>query len=602
MGQHNKYGVKVIQSRKFETPDVFTNRYKPVEKSDKPEQITNTNLTNASEWIYSPIDQRGLKVLVDDSTILPQCIRAYANNIAGFGLNVKYNDDYDEESDEMTTEFDLLKKTLALLNMDMQTKELFEKIITSRETYGIAYAEVIRDIDGHVIEMDFIIDTPTITKTYPMEPYIETPYFYKGEQMTRKKMFRKYKQELNGKTVYFKEFGDPRTMNKHNGLYVVDNKLVTSDQRDSQSDPVELQDQANEIIEFALGEMPYGEVRWIGQVLTVDGNRRAEILNNNYFRLGRHTPLMIIIKNGTLSSESETALQTYMDDIRGEAGQHSFLLLEAQNDETTTDFEGKEKPDVEIKDLASILQKDELFQDYEENGRKKVQSAFLLPDLYVGYTKDFNRATAQAAMEVTEKQVFQPERIALAWIINNKLLNDYGFKYVEAYFESPDITNPDDIRGILAVTNQAGGLTPNVAKELTYKTLGKDNCEDYEGDWGDTPIAVQNRISSEKNAAVTAQENAAALNNLNGQKQPDSAVSKPTEATDKQPQNPPKKTGTKAAEDAQNADVTESAKVTADDLKGMDKQIKKAAEDGRDDLIPIMKEIRKALREYREGK
>jgi len=42
--------------------------------------------------------------------------------------------------------------------------------------------------------------------------------------------------------------------------------------------------------------MPYGEVRWIGQVLTVDGNRKAEVLNNNYFRHGRHTPLMILVK------------------------------------------------------------------------------------------------------------------------------------------------------------------------------------------------------------------------------------------------------------------------------------------------------------------
>lgn len=53
---------------------------------------------------------------------------------------------------------------------------------------------------------------------------------------------------------------------------------------------------ANEIIDFPLGDMPYGEVRWIGQVLTIDGNRRAEVLNNNYFRKGRHTPLMILIK------------------------------------------------------------------------------------------------------------------------------------------------------------------------------------------------------------------------------------------------------------------------------------------------------------------
>lgn len=112
------------------------------------------------------------------------------------------------------------------------------------------------------------------------------------------------------------------------------------------------------------------------------------------------------------------------------------------------------------------MQKDELFQEYLDNNRKRVQSAFLLPDLYVGYTTDFNRATAQTAQEVTEQQVFQPERTSLAWVINNKLLNCYRFQYVEAYFLAPDISNPDDMYKLLNVTNNAGGITPNMAKEV----------------------------------------------------------------------------------------------------------------------------------------
>ena len=144
--------------------------------------------------------------------------------------------------------------------------------------------------------------------------------------------------------------------------------------------------------------------------------------------------MAVIIKGGTLTDESYDKLQTYMNDIKGEAGQHSFLLLEAEKNENSTNMQEEKQPDIELKSLADILQHDELFQDYLDNNRKKVQSAFRLPDLYVGYTTDFNRATAQTAMEVTEKQVFQPERQSLAWIINNKLLNEYGFKHVEVYF------------------------------------------------------------------------------------------------------------------------------------------------------------------------
>ena len=130
-----------------------------------------------------------------------------------------------------------------------------------------------------------------------------------------------------------------------------------------------------------------------------------------------------------------------------------------------------------------------------KNNRRKVQSAFQLPDLYVGYTTDFNRATAQTAQEVTEQQVFQPERKSLAWAINNRLLNEYQFKYVECYFLEPDISNPDDLYKLLTVCNNAGGLTPNKARQIIFEAYG-EVAEDYPEEWGDTPLNYSKSQSS----------------------------------------------------------------------------------------------------------
>lgn len=552
-----KIGVEIVKSSGLDAPTVFYAQRK-VEKSDKGEQLDSSMQVSASNWIPHPIDMRGLKVLVDDSTILPQCIRAYKSNIAGFGISVRYTEDYDEETAEMKAEWDALKQIIALLNMDMQTKEVFENVIRDRETYGISYCEVIRNQAQEVAELQFIVDTPSIDMTYPLEPYVDMEYFYKGAAISRKKKFRKFRQKVGGRTVYFKEFGDPRIMDKRDGKYISE-----------ADDIIEIDNQANEIIEFRIGSLPYGEVRWIGQVLTVDGNRRAEVLNNSYFRHGRHTPLMIMVKGGTLSDSAFSKLKEYMEGIEGESGQHSFLVLETDTLETTAAFTDQKQPEVEIKDLASILQKDELFQEYQENGRKKTQSAFLLPDLYVGYTTDFNRATAQTAMEVTEKQVFQPERTSLAWTVNQKLLNGYQFRYVEAQFDDPDITNPDDIQKILNITERAGGLTPNTAKELTYDVLGKDGCEDYEGDWGDIPIAYARTLSQSQQAASGM----------------DSLV------------NPPLP---KDAPTGQKRGSQEAKRVVADEeMEQLDGQIQKALvfDTG---IVPVMLEIRKALIGYKE--
>lgn len=447
----------------------------PIQKADTSLQLTMQEERNAGDWITPINDMNGLRHLVKQSTILPQCIRAYKNNIAGFGIGIRYVEDM-EETPEMAAEFKRAQEIVELLNIEQDTKEVFEDLIEARETYGIAYLEVIRNLAGEVVQIEFIRDTPSVTKTKPLDPYIPSIYYHHGQQLEREKRFRKYRQQIGGKTVYFKEFGDPRIMDRRDGLYI------------QKGQTLDRENQANELMEFAIGTEPYGEVRWIGQVLGVDGSRRAESLNNNYFLNGRHTPLMLIIKNGTLTGDSYDKLQTYMNEIKGEAGQHAFIVLETESSDGRTDFEGEEKPDIEIKDLASILQKDELFQDYLDNNRRKVQSAFQLPDLYVGYTTDFNRATAQTAQEVTEQQVFQPERKSLAWAINNRLLNEYKFQHVECYFLEPDISNPDDLYKLLTVCNNAGGLTPNKARQILFEAYG-EVAEDYPEEWGDIPLA-----------------------------------------------------------------------------------------------------------------
>lgn len=449
----------------------------PVEKADVSLQINPQEANNAGDWIYPPVKLRGLRQLVKESSILPQCIRAYRNNIAGFGIGIRYLEDT-EETSEKAAEFQRAQEIVELLNTEQDTKEVFEDLIEARETYGIAYLEVIRNLAGEVVQIEFIKDTPSVIKTNPLDPYISTTYFHHGQQAERKKRFCKYRQDIGGKTVYFREFGDPRIMDRRSGLYL------------QEGETLELDNQANEIMEFAIGTEPYGEVRWIGQVLGVDGSRKAEMLNNNYFENGRHTPLAIIVRNGTLTDDSFAKLQRYMDEIKGASGQHAFLVLETESTTEGTALDADDKPEIELKDLASILQKDELFQDYLDNNRRKVQSAFQLPDLYVGYTTDFNRATAQTAQEVTEEQVFQPERKSLAWAINNRLLNEYQFKYVECYFLEPDISNPDDLYKLLTVCNNAGGITPNFAKRIIYEAYGEVS-EDYPDEWGDTPLAYQ---------------------------------------------------------------------------------------------------------------
>ena len=516
----------------------------PVAKSDKMTNIPPESEFNAGTWLEHPINFDGLEVMVSQSTIVPQCIQAYKNNVTGFGIEINYRDEYklldEDEHPELVEEYNKVQRILDLLSFDCSAYELFGKIIATRERFGIAYIEVLRNMAGEVVELNNIRRPATMHMTNPLDPYVPVTYFYKGEEIVRYKRFKMYRQMVNGKTIYFKEFGDPRIMDLRNGEYL------------KEGESLELEYQANEILAIPLGDKPYGEVRWIGQVMSMAGARKAESLNANYFDNGRHTPMMIMIEGGTLSDESFAKLKEYMEGIKGENGQHAFMVLETETKSTVhvAGMEDEHAPKITVKDLSPMLQKDELFQSYIDNARRKVQSAFQLPDLYVGYTTDFNRATAQTAVETTEKQVFIPIRQELAWIINRVLLADYRLNYVEVGFRAPDVTNPEDQAKILTIVERAGGMTPNEAHRL-MGTIAGETAEDFNGEWAETPLAVQ-KVQKE-------------------------------------------------AESAQQPAGGASGQLTEEVLDQIDQRIEKALAAQSDDLVAVMKQIRAALVEYAGG-
>ena len=108
--------------------DTYQDPVKVLEKSDKSEQLNSATSISAADWVPKPFDMQGLALMVQHSTILPQCIRAYKNNIAGFGISVCYTDDI-KETDESKKEWDTLKRILDLISIEKDAKEKLYKIV-----------------------------------------------------------------------------------------------------------------------------------------------------------------------------------------------------------------------------------------------------------------------------------------------------------------------------------------------------------------------------------------------------------------------------------------------------------------------------------------
>lgn len=469
----------------------------PVEKAaDQSAQIP-TEQNAAGEVISPKYPITELMNLIEMSTILRQCCDAYKQNICGFGVALRYKDDETavDETTEMKAEWNNVDSLIRHFNFDKPFKDVFGQAIWDREACGNGYIEILRNGAGTVDGAENV--DPRYMKTTPLGDLVPVNYLRDGKTYTRFKRFRKYVQEVNGKRVWYKQFGDPRKMDKTTGKY---------------GESVTPENEATEILHLKVGDGAYGIPRWIGNLIHIYGARKAEELNYNYFHQGRHTPMAIILTNGTLSEDSVDALADYAKAVEGVENAHKFLVLEVEtieNDDAAALGldDGKKKVAVELKSLADMLQQDALFLEYDDKSRDKVLSAFRLPPVYVGLSTDYNRATVVTAKQVAEEQVFVPERESLEFTINEQLFDEYNFKHVEAYFNSPDLTDPTDFTNMLTAFVQADAVAPNDLRDVVGKLLGK-SLQTFADPNADLPAGLRQQSAPDPFGGIPIQKSA----------------------------------------------------------------------------------------------
>ncbi|MGW6151203.1 phage portal protein [Bacillus mycoides] len=427
-----------------------------------------------NDIIQPPYEITRLQEIKENSTILGQCIDAYKRNIAGFGHEMKYKEEDAEETPEMKVEWTLIdKEIIPFFSFEKPFKEILETVIDDKETTGNGYIEVIRNLEGKPTELVNMLPQYMRVTRKDDRPQ-DVTYIINGKEVKRKKLFRRYVQQVGAIDTYFKEYGDPRFLNKETGEF---GTATFGDKN------------ATEVIQMKIGNGPYGIPRWVSHVVHMVGARKAEELNLRYFKQGRHIPMAILLKNGVLSEDSEKELMDYVSTVEGEENQHKYLVLQVESAEEGIVGDTQPNVDIELKSLADILQNDALFLEYDEKSRQKVQSAFRLPDVYVGYIRDFNRATAESVREITEEQVFEPERNTLEFIINNVLLLPYGLKHVYVNLRKSEISNTEDMVKTIEVLADKGGLTLQDVRNLASNMLNKE-FTDYDIPEANQPVAL----------------------------------------------------------------------------------------------------------------
>src|SRR6185436_1354948 len=103
--------------------------------------------------------------------------------------------------------------------------------------------------------------------------------------------------------------------------------------------------------------------------------------------------------------------------------------------------------------------------------------------------RDFNRSTAEAAVEFAEAQVFGPERDEFDFIINRKILTEFSIRFWKFKSNAPSTRNAKDLSDMIATLTEANILTPGEARDLAQAVFNRE-LKKLNAPWTTQPVAI----------------------------------------------------------------------------------------------------------------
>lgn len=389
-----------------------------------------------------PFDPRTLKHLVVHNNVLSQCVEAMSVNIDGTGhefVPAEVGEDIDEAEKALVEGFfsePFPGTTFISLRRDLRN---------DLESLGYGYIEFLRTLDGTPAGMRY--QDATVTRMVKLDAPVQVTKMVvrngKETPITFWDRERRFVQLVNGTHhLYFREFGSSRHLNRDTGEWETPEK------------PVPVEKRATELIFVGVTRdhnTPYYLPRWINQLPSVLGSRKAEEQNLEFFDAGGMPPAIIFIQGGAMVGSASEQLRTYLSAQNKNKGR--AIVVELQSSSGSLESSGSVSAKVER--FGAQQANDAMFSKYDATAEEHVRVGFRLPPLFIGKAADYNFATAQTTYMVAEAQVFQPERSEFDELINKTVLRELGVKSLR--FQSKPIT-------LKSVDSQISAMTMVVDK------------------------------------------------------------------------------------------------------------------------------------------
>jgi PBSX family phage portal protein len=394
---------ELVQSNILNLDDTFSDLYDAV---------------SGMEILRPPYPLERLVYLCEHNNTLLQCISAYEVNIEGTGYT------FDLKSGESLTDTDYAElQALEEFFREVYPGESFitlrRKLRVDLEKTGNAYIEVIRNVAGEIVFLNRVPSTTMRLIKLDDPVPVQRTIIRNGREsvVSMLKSERRYIQYHNNQKVFFREFGASRDLNKLTGAWAKNGERLPPNVR------------ASEIIHLTVNKhdlSPYGLPRWINQLPSILGSRKAEELNLEFFDAGGLPPAIIAIQGGLMAPEVRNQLYGYLSGTA--KSKLRAAIVEVESTSGGLDGSGGNVK-LDVHKFGSDMSKDSMFEGYDDKCERRVRASFRLPPIFVGKSEDYSYASAYASYTVAEAQVFQPERQEFDEIITNTILRELNPRF-----------------------------------------------------------------------------------------------------------------------------------------------------------------------------
>jgi len=350
--------------------------------------------TNA---ISPPHDPVAWGAMPSYSTRLTKCIATYVQNTVGYGWLIKptkeVEDAWKELSDELKRTYNIQKNRLEKLfnrpNKEMPFTEVMRQEGTDEEATGNGYLEIVRNLRGEPAEI-----------------------YHAPASITRRKEGTGFIQMKQGKTRYFKDFGDKHIMNKSTGEY--------------EGDELPLEDRATEIIQFKIyspNSPIYGSPRYLPAAPAISGGRAAAVRNMMFFKNNAVPPIVVTVTGGALSPDSVESIRSFMaTEQKGLSNQHRAMVLQSESSGIGT--LGNSGAKIDVKEVGVGSKDDASFMDYRAANDNEIREAFGIGEVFLGTMKDITKGNAVESRRITNDQEFKPAKKVKEYKIHYTIIED----------------------------------------------------------------------------------------------------------------------------------------------------------------------------------